>query len=308
MQLAQVRWVWRDRHSRVARSERAEVAKAMHFRGLPKHGRIDGSVWAVTMVRDELDVLPAVLDHLLSQGVEGIIVADNMSVDGTWEYLQSRAATEPRLHVGRDAMFAYLQARKMTYLSELARRAGADWVVPFDADEFWFAPSGRLAPWLASIDADWVAADWLDMVLLSEGTVDANSTFLMDASPAELRKVAFRSIPGVQLTIGNYKVLRAGVEASPRLKVAHARWRTASQVARKVRQGAEAMDAAGYDEYGRHWRAAANRGDEEIANAWSDLQAARPVPMLDWDAKGPMVQVGVVGWAEWNPEGLPELA
>lgn len=246
--------------------------------------------------------------------MDGVIVADNMSVDGTWEYLLDRAEHEPRLHVGRDTMVAYLQARKMTRLSELARRSGADWIVPFDADEFWFAPEGRLADWLRALDADVVEADWLDMVRAdgaagTSGTVDARTEFLLDATPNQLLgKVAFRSIPGAQLGIGNHKVYRVGATASTRLKIAHARWRSLDQVERKVRQGAAAISVADAEGYGEHWRAGAALGADEIHRCWDDLVVGRPVPPLHWSALGPMLRVWPASWDVWNPDGLAELA
>ena len=44
-------------------------------------------LYAVTMMKDEEDVADLVLYHLASQGVDGIIVADNMSTDSTSDKL-----------------------------------------------------------------------------------------------------------------------------------------------------------------------------------------------------------------------------
>jgi hypothetical protein len=49
---------------------------------------------------------------------------------------------DSRVHVVTDREPAYFQAAKMTRLARAAARAGADWVVPFDADELWFADRG----------------------------------------------------------------------------------------------------------------------------------------------------------------------
>ncbi|PAK60721.1 glycosyl transferase family 2, partial [Staphylococcus capitis] len=71
-------------------------------------------------------------------------VVDNGSDDGTFELLQ-RLSRELPLSVGRDREPAYYQSEKMPYLAHRAQRAGATWVVPFDADEFWFGVEGMLA-------------------------------------------------------------------------------------------------------------------------------------------------------------------
>lgn len=291
--------IGKQRFSSERRRERSEVASAISVRGLPRRSRQNGSVWAVTMVRDELDVLPSVIDHLLEQGVDGIIVADNMSTDGTWEYLQERSALEQRLYVGRDTMFAYRQALKMTRLAELAMRAGADWIVPFDADEYWFAPQGPLAQWLRGLDADVIEADWFDMVLVSALPIATDSTFLMDSTPAELRKVAFRTLPGAELGIGNHTVKRLGDSSSQRLSVAHARWRTYAQVLRKVRQGAAAIAATGSTTYGGHWMQAAALTEAEVEEMWRSMLEGHSVPTLHWRAAGPMKHVSPLQWREW---------
>jgi len=127
-------------HHRAARAARDGIRLP---RMRPRR-RVPGQVWAVTMVRNELDVLPLVLDHLEAQGVDQVLVADNGSTDGTLEMLQARAS-QGRLLLARDSEAAYYQAAKMTLLARAAWRAGADWVVPFDADELWFAAHGLLA-------------------------------------------------------------------------------------------------------------------------------------------------------------------
>lgn len=38
-----------------------------------------GGVWGVSMVQDEMDLLPLVIAHLEQQGVTGLVVADNGS-------------------------------------------------------------------------------------------------------------------------------------------------------------------------------------------------------------------------------------
>jgi len=97
------------------------------------------SLWAVTMVRDELDIIEATLRHLESEGVEGIIVADNLSTDGTYEWLQDNAANfDCQLLVQQDPDPAYYQSRKMTALAHQAFELGAAWTLPFDADEIWY--------------------------------------------------------------------------------------------------------------------------------------------------------------------------
>jgi len=89
------------------------------------------------------------VQHLARQGIDAFLIADNGSTDGTADVLRS-LAKEHCVHVLTDSLQDYLQGTKMTILAELARRQGADWIVPFDADELWFAGEGTVADFLRS--------------------------------------------------------------------------------------------------------------------------------------------------------------
>ncbi|MDY0909008.1 glycosyltransferase family 2 protein [Microbacterium sp. CFBP9034] len=88
------------------------------------------------MVRDEADIIAAMIEHHLAQGVDLIIATDNGSLDGTREILADYAAT------GRLELHDYLAHDKnqTAVVSGMASRAatehGATWVINADADEF----------------------------------------------------------------------------------------------------------------------------------------------------------------------------
>lgn len=52
-------------------------------RQVPDFPVTPGAVMAVTMVKDEADIIDRVITHLLEQEVDRVIVADNMSSDDT---------------------------------------------------------------------------------------------------------------------------------------------------------------------------------------------------------------------------------
>lgn len=91
------------------------------------------------MVRDEVDVMAAMIEHHLSQGVDLIIATDNGSVDGTREVLASYAES------GRVELHDYpaYDKNQTGVVSKMASRAAAvhhaTWVINADADEF-FVP------------------------------------------------------------------------------------------------------------------------------------------------------------------------
>jgi hypothetical protein len=89
------------------------------------------------MVRDEADIIDAVIRFSLDQGVDLLIVTDNGSVDGTVERL------EEYVRAGRVVLHHEPRQLKEQYrvVTRMAREAwtehGADWVINADADEFW---------------------------------------------------------------------------------------------------------------------------------------------------------------------------
>lgn len=108
------------------------------------------------MVRDEADIIAAMIEHHLAQGVDLIIATDNGSIDGTREILADYETT------GRLELHDYLPQDKnqTSVVSGMASRAAkvhqADWVINADADEFFVAldPQLRLRDALAQISHD----------------------------------------------------------------------------------------------------------------------------------------------------------
>jgi D-serine deaminase-like pyridoxal phosphate-dependent protein len=96
----------------------------------------DGPIWAVTMVRNEADVVEETIINLIDQGVDVILVADHLSTDTTSAALAELSTRYP-VHVVRDTAEPFWQADKVTRLARMATTRGAAWIVPFDADEIW---------------------------------------------------------------------------------------------------------------------------------------------------------------------------
>ncbi|MFC7404639.1 glycosyltransferase family 2 protein [Georgenia alba] len=96
------------------------------------------------MVRDEVDIVAANVEHHLAQGIDHLIVTDNGSVDGTVDVLESYAGSG-RLTLLHEPIQKKQQAKVVTRMARQAHRMGADWVIHLDADEFWVA-SDRSTP------------------------------------------------------------------------------------------------------------------------------------------------------------------
>ena len=305
-QLGQLSWAAREYASRQRLRRQVLVARRMELPDLPRRRRRIGEVWGVAMVRDEIDVIGATLDHLLSQGVDRVLVADNGSVDGTRELLEERARSDRRVVVGVDPVVPYYQAEKMTWLAHRAWRAGADWVIPFDADEWWFAKSRGLAEHLRTRPESVIYAHLHHMVPREPDPADlAGAEFVLDATPGQVGKVAFRSHPLARVERGNHAVSRVGQVGSS-LHIAHAIYRGPGQVMRKVRQGTQAAELTGDDisELTPHWASASVLGDDEVTGMWTRISRGQPEPRLGFDAIGPMVHVRPGTWRTWDPGGV----
>ena len=91
------------------------------------------------MVRDEADIIAAMLDHHIGQGIDTIIVTDNGSIDGTTEILED-FASRGLIELRHDPVH---KKQQFTVVTQMARDAytqfGADWVINADADEFFIA-------------------------------------------------------------------------------------------------------------------------------------------------------------------------
>ncbi len=248
------------------------------------------------MVRDEADVIEQTVHHFLAQGVAGILVADNGSTDGTVNILRRMAREEPRLHLAVDREPAYYQAVKMSLLADWVTAAGATWVVPFDADERWFAPHGDLASWLKQNPADTVTA-------LVHNVFPSRVGFVVDPVPHLNPKVAFRAFRGARLATGNHSVQRPGFDGEG-LRILHLPWRSREQLTRKLKNGSAALALTSLDRgVGDHWRTAGDLDDQGLSALWEDLKSGLVHPDIGWYPRGWLLPINPDEWTSWDPEG-----
>ena len=241
---------------------------------------------AVGMARDEADIIGSSVAHLLDQ-VDAVIVADNLSRDDTRPILEQLANAHPdRLYIVDDWDPAYRQSEKMTALALRARlELGADWIVPFDADEWWYSPFGRIADVLADVAPQWlvVPAPLYDHVATSEDDPDqvdpVRRLGFRRRSANPLPKVACRWREDMTIAQGNHDAHYTGRASyfDDLLTVRHYPYRSVDQVVRKVRNGAAAYAAAGDSipaDFGAHWRQwgvlLEERGEDAIAELFHD--------------------------------------
>jgi len=215
------------------------------------------------MVRDEIDIVGAMLDHHLAQGVDTIIVTDNGSADGTAELL-SKYAARGQIVLHHDPVHRKQQSEVVTAMArEAATEFDADWVLNADADEFWLARTNGLS-----------LHDAFEHIPRSVQAFDVHVYDLIGApagSGSGLQRLVYRDLrpdailkdiglhahsthdaahvgdPAVVVAQGNHFVnIKPGdpVPAGFEIEVLHLPWRSWGQYSRKVRNAGEAYEAS----------------------------------------------------------------
>jgi hypothetical protein len=113
------------------------------------------NVVAISTVKNEIDIVEAFVRHTLAF-VDHLVIADNGSTDGTLDILRALEREGLPLTVTEDRSAGKYLSQRMTRLmrEEAAKRHGADWIVPLDADEFLVVPERTtLIPENAAVDA-----------------------------------------------------------------------------------------------------------------------------------------------------------
>lgn len=235
------------------------------------------SVWGVARVKDEADVIRGVLEHM-SDEVDGILVADNNSTDGTRDILDELEGSLPQLVVVDDPEVAYYQSRQMSALAERAAvEYGAEWIIPFDADELWYQPVDRIRTVLPTLAHPVALAVLYNHVRTGDDVDDLDPfrsmVWRLD-QPGALGKVAFRWQSGAVIHMGNHGVTLPSGETGGLavLEIRHYPVRSADQYIHKARIGSAAYAAAPeLDEgFGAHWRSWGRMSDDQLRDAFAE--------------------------------------
>jgi Glycosyl transferase family 2 len=233
-------------------------------------------VFAVSRVRNEEDVIVPWARHLLAE-CDGLVVADNLSTDRTRLLLAQIAEEDPLLLLTDEPEMAYWQNRTMDRLAAVAAEMGAEWIVPCDADEWWYCPDGRrIADALANDPREAVAANMWTMVPQASDDPSEVDPFRRivwrHRTHTSFPKVAYRWAPGRHIGMGNHGVAGLSARADGTLEIRHVPYRTRDQARAKVIHGRTALEATDMTvNIGDEWRALGALDDEGFDGWWANF-------------------------------------
>lgn len=220
-------------------------------------------------VKNEIDVIELVVRHTVAEGVDHLWVQDHMSSDGTCDLLWELGRDLP-ITLLHDLDPVFYQPERMNELAQMAREAGAEWIVPFDADEFFYAPSGRT---VADELRDYTGVQ--KVYCQSWRYLDFNRHDWMP----QRDKVVFRPSPDAWLIAGNHDVTTSGVAVRGPLEIAHLQYRSPEQFIAKI-NGLTAYEPL-FAVQGRP--ALLGKSDEELSAEYDALCAVEtvvaPIPL-----------------------------
>lgn len=223
---------------------------------------------AVSTIRGDADIAPLTVRHMFAQGIDSVWVA--IGDDAAMGALEALRDDRLIIQDSRDDTHHHQQFWTDLLAENAATVGDADWIIPFDADEFWYAPYAKnIRAALEAVPADeqkltaklWHHNDWLRKVI-----------------PAEpLPKVAYRWSPDAHIAPGNHDVTLPGGLPNV-LAVRHYQYRSFEQFCAKVRERNRTLAPEGRARGdGVHHTRLENASELELHIAWSDLRARQTV-------------------------------
>jgi hypothetical protein len=233
---------------------------------------------AVAAVKDEADVIEVNIRHLFAHGIDLIRISDGMSTDGTADILEDlQGEFGDRLEVLHAIYETFYQERTMNALAGSVGIAGADWIIPFDADEFFYpAIGGTIAEALDQVQQ---AFGWLHVPSFKHLTWEQRFNV-----PGGMGKVVFRWKPGAHLTMGNHEVHNAGEGQYGVLELRELQFRGWDHFCAKVALNLRTLDRTLPEDKAVHYRVLEGLDQEEMEVRWREYQEQPvlfdPIPVL----------------------------
>lgn len=221
---------------------------------------------ACTTLLNEADILAKNLAHLYDEGVDEIFAAVGPCNDET-----PTICLEYEVHTLIDNEPIHYQPRLMNRLADWAHDNGHDWIIAFDADEFWYATE---APTIR--DAIRKVPD--SVGVLCARMFQHHDWDHRELGPKPFPSVAYRWAPTARIANGNHSV--SGVPGDTLwgvLDLRELQYRGFDHFCRKVRERCDTLDRSLPSGDGAHHTRFRNASLEELRAAWD---AMREVPTV----------------------------
>lgn len=210
------------------------------------------------LVRDEQDIIEANIDFHLSQGVDHIIVTDNLSTDETPRILEKHKK-KGLITVIKENSDDYSQHKWVTRMAKMAYSDyDADWVINNDADEFWFPNDSakKLKQVLTELPSETIAGKAPRVNFLPPMNQEIKNTFFDSMTIREVSslndigkplppKTCHRGFPNIEVKQGNHHVELKGERLSPveiPITILHFPLRSFTQFENKIIKGGAAYE------------------------------------------------------------------
>jgi hypothetical protein len=206
----------------------------------------------IAMLRDESDILSAWLRHMIAI-CDQVLVVDHLSNDGSSEILRGFADAGLPIRYWRMEEPGYWQSAVTTELARYAFNSGAEWVLPFDVDEFLDVESkAHLQAILRNHEQPLGFWRWRHVTptaeVIESGGIDWNTPQLLgnptyapgNGGKVVLHKSLFHSLPGFRLGSGNHLLHGTAFAKALRGDAMGTLWhlpvRSRDQITRKLRR------------------------------------------------------------------------
>lgn len=245
------------------------VLKALIYWRTAKEKISKPRLYMTLLVRNEEEKLEANLCFHHAMGVDGFIVTDNNSSDGTMAIVQRYRKKGWIQEVITEPSTGYEQKKWVDRMIQLAQEHyNADWIINADADELWYAPSGSLKTELSNCRGNIAHCQIRSMIPEEDKPFyqwNQRAEFVMDQlgyglSPYSIfryqrGKVAHRGVGYVQIGMGNHKVhMIPSFRVEVPICIYHYNIGTREQFVKKMIQGGRELERHSSHHGGVHWR------------------------------------------------------
>lgn len=227
---------------------------------------------AVCTAYHEVDILPSTVRHLFGEGIDQVIVQTPLNDKETGDSIAGSGA----LVVCEEEDY-HDQPATIIELAKLAHSFGADWIIPFDADEFIYSATDTetIRDTLAKLTVAGISSLTIPMY-------QQHDWWWREPGPKPLPKIAYRFNPGAKVGPGNHTVTGLPEGATVAHNVLHLReiqYRGYEHFKRKITERNATIDPSLGPEFGWHHKQFANASEGDLLKAWMQY-LDRPVV---WD-------------------------